>query len=142
MRKLLFLLGIGLTSCLSDIDMKSIKYDYLINDGNSKVWMIEQMIIDKTDISARQTDQKELLIFYQSGRFQYIPVKHLGHKRGQVGNYFLDSEEKELKMYFKDDIWQFKMDEISEDSVYLIPMKESDANFSLQLVPLKEIFFE
>lgn len=104
--------------------------------------MIDQMIVEKTDISARQAAQKELLIFFQNGRVQYIPVRELGHKTGLVGNYFLDSEEKELKLYFKDDIWQFKLDEISEDSIYLVPMRESDVDFSLQLVPLKEIFFE
>jgi len=141
-KKLLILLGIGLSSCVSGVEMKSVHYEYLLNDGNSKVWMIDQMIVGNTNVSAYQAHEKELLIFFQNGRFQYIPVKELGHKTGLVGNYFLDSEEKELKLYFKEDIWQFKMEEISEDSIYLVPLKESDANFSMQLVPLKELFFE
>ena len=142
MKKLLFFLGIALTSCLSNIEMKNVHFDYLLNDGNSKVWMIDQMIVDKTDISAQLTQQKELLIFFQNGRFQYIPIKQLGHKRGKLGNYSIDSDKKELKLYFKKDIWQFKLDEISEDSIYLVPLPKSDVDFSLQLVPLKEVFFE
>jgi len=126
---------------MSDNGMKNVQYDYLLNDGNSKVWMIEQMIVDRTNISPQQDHQKELLIFYQSGQFQYIPLKGLGHKKGRVGNYFLDSEDKELKLYYKEEIWHFKLQEINEDSIYLVPLSDSKAQFSLELVPLKEIFF-
>ncbi len=141
MKKLLFLLILGLTACTTNVEMKAVDYDYLLNDGNSKVWMIEQMIVDKTNVTAQQDDQKELLIFYGNGHFQYIPIKQLGYKKGKVGSYYLVSSEKELKLYFKEAIWQFKLTEISEDSIYLEPIKGSDANFSILLVPLKEILF-
>jgi hypothetical protein len=119
--------------------MKAVHYDYLINDGNSKVWMIQQMIVNKSNITAQKDAQKELLIFFGTGRFQYIPIKQLGHKSGEVGSYFVFSSEKVVKMYFKEAIWKFKMKEISEDSIYLEPVKGSDAKFSMLLVPLKEI---
>lgn len=141
MKKLLFLLSIGLSACASNAEMKGVHYDYLLNDGNSKVWMIEQMIVDKSNISPRMDHEKELLIFYQSGSFQYIPVKQLGHKTGKTGDYFLSSEDKLLKLYFKEEsIWEFSLTEISEDSIYMVPTKQSDVDFSIQLVPLKEIF--
>lgn len=140
MKNLLFLLAIGLSACTSNAEMKGVHYDYLLNDGNSKVWMIEQMIVDKSNISSRLDHEKELLIFYQSGSFQYIPVKQLGHKTGKTGDYFLSSDDKELKMYFKEGFWEFNLTEISEDSIYLVPTSESDVDFSIQLVPLKEIF--
>ena len=100
------------------------------------------MIIDRMDISAGFDHQKELLIFYQNGNFQYIPMQELGHKKGRTGNYSLDSEGRELKMYFKKDVWHFKLDEITEDSIYLTPLSDSKVEFSMQLVPLKEIFLE
>lgn len=103
--------------------------------------MIEQMIVNKSNITAQRDDQKELLIFFGNGRFQYVPMKQLGHKSGEVGSYSLFSSDKMVKMYFKEAIWQFEMKEISEDSIYLEPMKDSDAQFSLLLVPLKEIVF-
>lgn len=140
MKKLLFLLAIGLSGCASNAEMKGVHYDYLLNDGNSKVWMIEQMIVDKSNISSQMNRDKELLIFFQSGSFQYIPVKQLGHKAGRTGDYFLDSEDKELKLYFKEAVWEFNLTEISEDSIYLVPTSKSDVGFSLQLVPLKELF--
>lgn len=130
---------LGLTACTSNVEMKAVHYDYLINDGNSKVWMIQQMIVNKSNITAQRDAQKELLIFYGTGRFQYIPIKQLGHKSGKVGSYFVFSSEKVLKMYFRESIWKFKMKEISEDSIYLEPVKGSDAQFSMLLVPLKEI---
>lgn len=142
MKKLLFLFIVGLTACSTDSELKPVPYDYLINDGNSKVWMIEQMIVNKSNISSQRDDEKELIIFYQSGKFQYIPLKQLGHKNGRTGEYFLSSQDNELKMYFNENIWEFKLEEVSEDSIYLVPTKESDVDFSLQLVPLKEIFFK
>ncbi len=142
MRKLVFLLFFGLIACTSGVDLSKVHYDYLLNDGNSKVWMIDQMIIDRMDISAGFDHQKELLIFYQNGNFQYIPMQELGHKKGRTGNYSLDSEGRELKMYFKKDVWHFKLDEITEDSIYLTPLSDSKVEFSMQLVPLKEIFLE
>ena len=141
MKKLFFLLLV-LSSCTSNLEMKNVHYDYLINDGNSKVWMIDQMVVNKTDISAQRDEEKELLIFYKSNRVQYIPLKELGHKAGKVGDYILSSQEKELTLFFKESKWKFKLAEIAEDSIYLTPMKGSGVNFSLQLVPLKELFFE
>lgn len=141
MKKLLLFLSIGLFSCTEGIEMTEVPSDYLLNDGNSKVWMIEQMIVDNTDISARLNEEKELIIFYQSGRFQYIPIKQLGHITGKTGTYELSNSNKELRMYFPDKKWYFKLKEFSEDSIYLTPLKASEANFSIQLVPLKEIMF-
>lgn len=137
----MFFLILGLGACAASSEMKDVPYDYLLNDGNSKVWMIDQMIVGKTDISSQQNEEKELLIFYNTGRFQYIPIKQLGHSKGKTGSYVLSSIDHELKMYFQEKIWHFKFDEISEDSIYLTPTKESNADFSIQLVPLKEILF-
>lgn len=141
MNKILFFLLLGLGACTANTEMKEVPFDYLLNDGNSKVWMIDQMIVGKSDISAQQDKDKELIIFYHNGRFQYIPIKQLGHNMGKTGTYFLSTSDKELKMYFREKIWHFKFEEISEDSIYLTPIKESNADFSIQLVPLKEIVF-
>lgn len=129
-----------LSSCTAGMDLKEVEYDYLINDGNSKVWMIDQMIVRNSNIAAQFDSEKELLIFYESGKFQYIPVKQLGHNNGRVGKYVLFSEEKELKLYFKKKLWHFEMKEITEESIYLVPTKNSDEQFTLKLVPLKELF--
>ncbi len=142
MRGNVFLLLLLLASCTSSARMRPISYDYLLNDGNSKVWMINEMSIDKTNIAPRIDTQKELLIFYSDGHFQYIPVQELGHKKGSVGSYFLDSEEKTLKLYFKEDIWHFKLNQITEEVIYMSPMPDSKVEFSMEIVPLKQLFFE
>ena len=36
-----------ITSCTNGIEFKSIKYDDLLCDGNSKIWLIDKMIVDK-----------------------------------------------------------------------------------------------
>ncbi|NVK63759.1 MAG: hypothetical protein HWE22_04195 [Flavobacteriales bacterium] len=139
MKRFAFLLLV-LTSCTAGVELKEVEYDYLMNDGNSKVWMIDQMIVKNSNIASPFDSEKELLIFYQSGRFQYIPVKQLGHQNGKVGNYVLFSKEKELKLYFKKKLWHFAMTEISEDAITLVPVENSDEQFTLKLIPLKELF--
>ena len=142
MRVLLFIAVVTFAGCTSSARLKPISYDYLLNDGNSKVWMINQMVIEKTDIAPRKDTQKELMIFYNDGKFQYIPVQELGHKKGRIGSYFLDSEEKTLKLYFKEDTWHFKLKQITEDAIYMTPMQDSKVEFSLGIVPIKQHFFE
>lgn len=139
MKKLVFLLLI-LTSCTAGVELKEVEYDYLLNDGNSKVWMIDKMIVKNSNIASQFDTEKELLIFYQSGKCQYIPVKQLGHQNGKVGNYVLFSKEKELKLYFKKKVWHFEMKEITEDAISLVPTEDSEEQFTLKLVPLKQLF--
>ncbi len=117
--------------------MKSVQYDYLLNDGNSKVWMIEKMIVDKSNIAPTRDVDKELIIFYENGRFNYVPMKQLGDHTGKTGDYFLDSEDRLLKMYFHKSTWEFSLKEIEEDSIYLVPTSVSDVDFSIQLVPIR-----
>ncbi|MFT5779676.1 MAG: hypothetical protein ACI837_002635 [Crocinitomicaceae bacterium] len=136
------LILILLVSCTSGIQMNSVRYDDLLNDGNSKIWLIDKMIIDKSDISMRNNWQKELLIFFENGHVQYLPVQDLGHKKGNIGDYVLNSNDRKLSLYFKEGVWEFDLDEITEDSIYMIPTKASDAEFSLHIIPLPEIFFE
>lgn len=142
MRFGLFLSTVLLFGCTNSTQMKPISYDYLLNDGNSKVWMINEMSIEKTNIAPQKDTQKELLIFFSDGRFQYIPVQELGHKIGRIGSYFLDSEDKTLKLYFKEDTWHFKLKQITEETLYMTPMDDSKMEFSMEIVPLKQLFFE
>ena len=137
-----FLLSLLVAACTSSARMRPISYDYLLNDGNSKVWMINEMSIDKTNIAPRRDSQKELLIFFSDGQFQYIPVQELGHKKGRIGSYYLDSEEKTLKLNFKEDTWHFKLNQITEEVIYMSPMPDSKVEFSMEIVPLKQLFFE
>lgn len=137
MKKVFVLFLLGLSACTPNAEMKSVQYDYLLNDGNSKVWMIEQMIVNKSNIAPQKNEDKELIIFYENGRFNYVPMKQLGDHTGKMGDYSLDSDKKNLKLYFLKNTWDFDMTEIDEDSIYLVPTPKSDVKFSIQLVPIR-----
>jgi len=136
-KKVVALLILGLSACSPNVEMKSVQYDYLLNDGNSKVWMIEQMIVNKSNIAPTRNVDKELIIFYENGRFNYVPMKQLGDRTGKTGDYFLDSDDRLLKLYFPKSTWEFSLKEIEEDSIYLVPTAVSDVDFSIQLVPIR-----
>lgn len=139
MRKavLFFLLILG--ACSSGIEMRSVKFDNLLNDGNSKVWMINKMIVNKSNVTSSFDSKKELLIFYVNGSVQYLPMQDLGSQHGQVGSYVLHSEEKTVTIYFEEAIWAFDLNEVEEDSIYMTPNSNSEVQFSIQLVPLPPI---
>jgi len=134
---LLFLISLG--SCTSSVEMRPVMFDNLLHDGNSKVWMINKMIVNKSNVTATHDSQKELLIFYVNGSVQYLPMQDLGRQHGQVGSYILHSEEKTLTLYFEEAIWDFNLKEIEEDSIYMTPNKKSEVQFSIQIIPLPPI---
>tara|TARA_Y100000385_G_C13107660_1_gene649369 strand:+ start:2342 stop:2767 length:426 start_codon:yes stop_codon:yes gene_type:complete len=128
-----------LASCTAGIDMKPVKYDNLFHDDNSKVWMINKMIVNKKNLTSPDDVNKEVLIFYVDGTVQYVPLKDLGTDQGNVGNYILQSDDKSLAIYFKESVWDFKLKKITEDTIYMTSSKESDRNLSLEIVPLPKI---
>ena len=119
--------------------MKPVKYYNLFHDDNSKVWMINKMIVNKKNLTSPDDVNKEVLIFYVDGTVQYVPLKDLGTDQGNVGNYILQSDDKSLAIYFKESVWDFKLKKITEDTIYMASSKESDRNLSLEIVPLPKI---
>ena len=134
---LLFLVILG--SCSAGVDMRPVKFDNLFNDGNSKVWMINKMIVNKANVTSSEDHKKELLIFYINGNVQYLPMQDLGEQHGQVGSYILHSDDKKITLYFDEATWEFELIEIEEDSVYMAPTDNSEVQFSIQIVPLPPI---
>lgn len=128
-----------ITSCTNGIEFKSIKYDDLLCDGNSKIWLIDKMIVDKVSVGPYHAVDKELMIFYNSGRIDVITMKYLGERLPKTGNYVVDSDEKILYMYFTGEVHKFGMKEIADDSVYLVPFKESQEGISLRIIPFPEL---
>ncbi len=140
MKILSALLFIGLFSCTAGIELKSVTYDHLFNDGNSKVWMINKMVVNRKNLTTPSNSNKEVLIFYVDGSIQYIPLKNLGSHQGNIGDYILHSDEKSLAIYFKESTWDFSLIKITEDTIYMTSTKDSDRNIALELVPLPKIF--
>jgi len=137
-KKLLFL-SLILSSCSSQVSLKDVDYNNLLNDHNSKVWLIDKQVVNNIDIANGHDWNKELMIFHETGKVEIIPMKALGKANPKVGNYILISDEKRLEISFPDEEWVMSLTNITEDSIYMKSAKGSDAKFDIQLIPFPEL---
>lgn len=136
-------LGIALvvfgTACTSSYPLKSVDYSDLFCDGNSKVWVINKMIVKKRNVAPHRIEAKELFIFHASGTINYVPMKALGSQDPQKGRFYLDSDAREMYLTFDKKEWVFDLPVLEEDRVIMRPKKGGKAPFSLELIPLPEL---
>ncbi len=134
----LFLL-LFLGACTSSYPLKSVDYNDLFTDGNSKVWVIEKQVLRGVNVAPYEKWSKDALIFHSNGRVDYISLKAIGHKEPKRGTYYLDSDTREISINFEDEQWFFNLPFLKEDRVILAPAKNSDVRFKLELIPLPEL---
>ncbi len=125
-----------LTACYSGYDLKPVSYYQLFHDGNSKVWLVDQMIVEDSSISPKENKMKNVFVFHESGDFQFAPLKNLAGDSLATGTYLVDSKDRKLSMYINNEKWEFDLAYIEEDSVLLTPGKESETKYSFKIIPL------
>lgn len=135
----LILLIIGFNSCTSGIDLKSVNLGPLFHDSNSKVWVIDHIISKGHDLAQNGTMNKDVLVFYESGKCLFQPVRILGEKGGMKGDYILDSDKKTLVINFPKEKWDFVITYISEDTIELTSSKKSKLDLKMVLIPFPEL---
>lgn len=128
----------SLSGCTSGFDLNAVKLDNLFHDSNSKVWIMNQQIVDSVNIAPINWWDKNLVIFYNTGRVYFTPVKALGEQSPLVGSYYIDSDDKTVEIFLKKKNWILKMPYVSEDSIMLIHTKESEIEQDFQLKPFPQ----
>lgn len=137
--RILLLLSTMLASCTTGLELKSVDYGHLFNDSNSKVWLVNKAMIENAVVSPTLNIDKDLLIFYRSGHFRYVPYRQFSEMKGMKGFYVLNSEERTLDLEFEGDRkWKFSMPYLTEDSILLQTAANSDSSISIQLIPIPE----
>jgi hypothetical protein len=111
----------------------------LLHDLNSKVWMLDKVLINDSNVAPKINFDKDILVFYQSGKCLLQPMRSLGDVNGKRGEYSLYPEDKALTLYFQGEKWDFDMNIITEDTLFLVPRKKSEFKYSIVLVPFPEI---
>lgn len=140
MVKRIVFISILLVSCTTGVQLESVDYTSLFTDGNSKVWIINKMIVGEADIAPIKDEGKDLLIFYQNGNCDLIPMKDLTRKPARKGMFTLDSKKRLLRIDFADkNSWNFDIPHIAEDSVLLNAKENSKTPFSIQIKPFPEL---
>ena len=138
-RRLLYIYPLLLIGCTSGVTMKSVRYDDLFNDSNSKVWLVNEFVVNNVNISSSALYEKNLLIFFDNGMVNYISMKGIGDIAPKRGNYYLNSEDRNMRIEFNDAAWDMNLDYITEDSVLFVTTKNSDRQFTMQIIPLIEL---
>lgn len=126
-------------SCTTGYALKSVDYKELFTDGNSKVWLINKLIVKGVNISQYELESKEVFIFHSNGAVDYLPLKAMGRKKPLKANYYLDSENKTLTLYFTGETWSFDLTTLKEDKIIMKSNKDSDTKIVLELIPLPEL---
>lgn len=140
MKKKMIFISMILSACTTGVDLQSVDYTSLFTDSNSKVWIINKVIIQDANISPVKNENKEIIIFYNNGHCDLIPMKDLTRKPVRKGTFILDSKKREITIDFKDDkFWDFNIPYITEDSVLLNAKENSKTPFSIQIKPFPEL---
>ena len=140
MRKLLsyiFLLFI-LDSCTTGVSMVENDFSSMLHDGNSKVWMIRDIVSSGTNF-AKKGEIKDLLIFYENGTCILQSTFEIGTQTGQKGQYKADFAVKKLIIQFPKETWNFSVEIKSENEILLKPATNSKTTFSMVIIPLPEL---
>lgn len=131
---LMFLFG-----CTTGVEMTKVNFSSLFHDGNSKVWMINRIMASGENYATSNNWEKDVAIFYHSGKCVIQPLKSLGESPGKKGDYSVHSDSKNLVIQFKTERWDFVLTTISEDKIIMKPMKSSDLKYTIELIPLPEL---
>jgi len=133
------LIGLSFAACTSGYPLKSVDYNDLFCDGNSKVWVVDKMILKNVDIAQKPIEKKDLMIFHESGVLDFLPMKALGNELPRKGRYYLDSDKRLLSITFDKEEWIFELPVLEEDRVVLRPTKKGNARYTIELIPLPEL---
>lgn len=129
-----------LSSCTAGVSLKSVDYSTLLNDDNSKLWLVNKFFIDGRLVSPTEDLKKDVIMFYSNENFNYIGIRDIARKAPRKGRYSLDSELKVLTFHFNNnEEWGMKMAYLTEDSLLLVPAENAQVPYSFQLIPFPEL---
>ncbi len=140
MKRLWFIVPLMLTSCTNGVDLDGVDYTTLFTDSNSKVWIVNKVIIDNANIAPVEVIDKDLFIFHHNGHCDYIPMRDLTRKPVKKGYFHLNSRTNSMTIDFKEGkMWRLDFPYITEDSVLLQASPNSDIQITVQLKPFPEL---
>ena len=108
--KLLFFVGLLLSSCATGVPTEKIDFSYAFCDGNSKVWMLQTVRNGDVVVEENLDLSGEFLIFYLSGKVLKGNLKDISEQKGEIGTYSIDNENGYLTIEFPSESWDFSFE--------------------------------
>lgn len=135
MRIRLFLVVFLFSSCGSDYsDIKKINRESIFHGNSSKIWIINKVKKKVVNFSAIKLKDKDVAVFYQSGKILIQPLKTLGTFPTKTGTLELSDDNKSCEFHFPKEVWRFTTVEISSKLISLKAAKNSDFHYDMELV--------
>ncbi|MEN9400068.1 MAG: hypothetical protein RL632_1169 [Bacteroidota bacterium] len=101
--------------------------------------MVDEVITNGKNYAPIENEDKDVIVFYDSGACMFQPMKSLGDVQGKKGEFSVYSDEGALSMFFKNERWDFKIKSIKSTRIELTPLKKSSFKYTLVLIPFPEI---
>ena len=140
MRYLYLILFIGvLSGCSEGVELRPISLAPLFNDSNSKIWIINEVNSGNKNLAPKINVEKDVVIFYESGKCILQPMNTIGDLEGKRGEYSLYPDENLISLFFAQEKWEFNINVQSENKIILSPTSNSDIKYQLVLIPFPEI---
>lgn len=127
-----------LFSCVNGDSIEKIDYSYSFCDGNSKVWIVNNIFKGEEVLQTRNELETPLFVFYASGKCLMGTLNDFVNSSSQKGDYLLESENEYVEMNFNGEKWAFIFKFTDENHLLLRPEKKSKSDLSFELIPFPE----
>ncbi len=115
-----------------------ISKENLLHDNSSKIWVINKVIKKGVNYGKQKLTQKDVAIFYKSGKVFFQPLSTLGNFPDRFGKFFLSSDNQSLFIDFGDEKWNFNIHQMNSKTIVLKALKKSDFLYDLELINYPE----
>jgi len=139
MKRYFILVVLGLTACSTGVPLKKISFGPILHDNGSKVWMVDEVLIQGKNIAPIENTDKDVIVFYDSRVCLFQSLKSFGKDQGKKGKYSVYSDDSELSIFFENERWDFTVKSVHSKRIVLIPLKKSTFKYALVLIPFPEI---
>lgn len=135
----LFFVMILFTGCADDpSDIRKINRETIFHANSSKIWVIHKVLKKGVNHTSAKLMDKDVVIFYESGKILIQPLKTLGTFPTKTGNLELSDDNQSCTFSFPTEKWTFRPKEISAKIIKLTRTSESDFSYDLELISYPE----
>jgi hypothetical protein len=130
-----------LTSCTLGVETYPIYGNSSLSDGNSKVWLVDHLFKNSLDFQQPIITERDLIIFYSSGKCRIVKWKDFGKLDGDVFYYRLiriDVQKPKLILIRGKKKWEFVFKTFTNDKMILNPINGTSFKYEMTIIPLPE----
>jgi hypothetical protein len=124
--------------CTSGWKWENVDITPVLNNHNSKVWLINRLIEGKTNKAPLRNIEKNVIIFYASGKYAIYFLQSMGSYPLEKGTYEVDSRAMRLLLETQQGIKRILKMKIETDGIELESFNNSKSKQRIHLIPFPE----